>query len=112
MIDSSTKRQFCKARVSGSTDLEAEINLYNEDCLQALKLMPDNYYDLAKSEDFLGVNIQPFIGINSQYNLARNFKLTLGYNFSKAFHLFNNSEEKISYNTHQIKVGFLVSLYR
>ena len=71
-----------------------------------------NYYDLAKSEDFLGVNIQPFIGINSQYNLARNFKLTLGYNFSKAFHLFNNSEEKISYNTHQIKVGFLVSLYR
>jgi len=72
----------------------------------------DNYYDLAKSEDFLGVNIQPFIGINSQYNLARNFKLTLGYNFSKAFHLFNNSEEKISYNTHQIKVGFLVSLYR
>ena len=43
MIDSSTKRQFCKARVSGSTDLEAEINLYNEDCLQALKRMPDNY---------------------------------------------------------------------
>ena len=71
-----------------------------------------DYYDLAKSEDFLGVNIQPFIGINSQYNLARNFKLTLGYNYSKAFHLFNNSEEKISYNTHQIKVGFLVSLYR
>ena len=72
----------------------------------------DNFYDLAKSEDFLGVNLQPFIGINSQYNIARNLKLTLGYNFSKAFHLFNNSEEKISYNTHQIKVGFLVSLYR
>jgi len=71
-----------------------------------------NYYDLEKSEDFLGVNLQPFIGINSQYNIARNLKLTLGYNFSKAFHLFNNSEEKISYNTHQIKVGFLVSLYR
>ena len=55
------------------------------------QLINEDYYDLSKSKDFLGVNIQPFIGINSQYNLARNFKLTLGYNYSKAFHLFNNS---------------------
>jgi hypothetical protein len=72
----------------------------------------NNYYDLTKNEDFLGVNLQPFIGLNSQYNIARNLKLTMGYNFSKTFNLFNKSEEKISFNTHQLQVGFLVSLYR
>ncbi len=57
MIDSSTKRQFCKARVSGSTDLESEINLYNEDCLQALKRIPNNYYDLAICDPPYGINL-------------------------------------------------------
>ena len=72
----------------------------------------NKYYDLAKNEDFSGVNLQPFAGINSQYTIANNLKVTMGYNFSKTFNLFNKSEENISFNTHQIQIGLLMSVYR
>jgi hypothetical protein len=76
------------------------------------QFISNTYYDLAKNEDFLGANLQPFVGINARYTIARNLKLTVGYNFSKTFNLFNKSDEKISFNTHQIQVGFLVPLYK
>ncbi|WP_392349054.1 hypothetical protein [uncultured Polaribacter sp.] len=72
----------------------------------------NKYYDLTKNEDFLGVNLQPFVGINSQYTVAKNLKVTMGYNFSKTFNLFNKSEENISFNTHQLQIGLLMSVYR
>jgi hypothetical protein len=70
------------------------------------------YYDLVGTEDFSGIIVQPFAGINSQYNISRNFKLTMGYNFSKSFSLLNDSSEKISFNTHQLQIGLLMSVYR
>tara|TARA_B100000795_G_scaffold261156_1_gene237670 strand:- start:363 stop:1007 length:645 start_codon:yes stop_codon:yes gene_type:complete len=70
------------------------------------------YYNLLGNEDFVGVIVQPFAGINSQYNVSRNFKLMMGYNFSKSFSLFNNSDEKLSFNNHQFQLGFQISINR
>lgn len=40
-----------------STDLKNEINFYNEDCLQALKKLKDNSYDLAIVDPPYGINL-------------------------------------------------------
>lgn len=69
------------------------------------------YYDLTKNEDFSGINLQPFLGLNYKYDVQKNLNINFGYNFSKTFNLFNSSDEKISFNTHQFQFGLLFYLF-
>jgi opacity protein-like surface antigen len=51
------------------------------------------------------------LGFNYKYDVSKNLNLNFGYNFSKTFNVFNNSDEKISFNTHQFQFGLLFYLF-
>lgn len=67
------------------------------------------YFDLTKEEDFSGILIQPSIGLNTQLTVTRNLKFVLEYHFSKSLNLLNKSDEKLSFNNHQLQLG--IQLY-
>ena len=62
-------------------------------------------YDITKQEEFSGITIQPNIGIDFQYAINHNFKISAGYEFSKAFNVSNASSEKLSFTNNQIHLG-------
>lgn len=63
------------------------------------------FYDLSSQKEFSGFFIQPGLGFQAKYNLSGKGSLSLGYHFSKSFNLSNSTEEKLSFNTHQIQFG-------
>lgn len=96
-----------------NTGIDAFVNLgFNSSVLvNGDQFINNYYYDITKNEDFSGVNLQPFLGFNYKYDVSKNLNLNFGYNFSKTFNLFNNSDEKISFNTHQFQFGLLFYLF-
>jgi len=68
------------------------------------------YYNIKNQEEFSGILLQPILGLNAQYTLTEKIKLSLGYNFSKAFNVSNTSDEKITFNTNQIQFGIYFPL--
>lgn len=46
-----------KPMLYAGAGIKANISIYNEDCLQALKRMPDDYYDLAICDPPYGINL-------------------------------------------------------
>jgi hypothetical protein len=63
------------------------------------------YYDLSSQKEFSGLLILPGFGVQGRYSITRSSYLGLGYQFSKSFNLSNSSDEKLSFNTHQIQFG-------
>ncbi|WP_338409936.1 hypothetical protein [uncultured Flavobacterium sp.] len=63
------------------------------------------YYDLKNQDEFSGIILQPLVGLNMQYTISDKIKLSLGYNFSKSFHISNSTDEKVSFLTNQIQLG-------
>jgi hypothetical protein len=96
-----------------NTGIDAFINLgFNSSVLvNGDQYINNYYYDITKNEDFSGINLQPFLGVNYKYDVSKNLNLNFGYNFSKTFNVFNNSDEKISFNTHQFQFGLLFYLF-
>ena len=68
-------------------------------------------YDISNQEEFKGILLQPNIGINFQYSLDRDIEFTVGYEFSKAFNVSNNSPEKLSFTNNQIHFGLHFQIY-
>ena len=68
-------------------------------------------YDISNQEEFKGILIQPNIGINFQYSLDRDIEFSVGYEFSKAFNVSNNSPEKLSFTNNQIHLGVHFLIY-
>ena len=68
-------------------------------------------YDISNQEEFKGILLQPNIGINFQYSLDRDIEFTVGYEFSKAFNVSNNSPEKLSFTNNQIHLGVHFLIY-
>jgi hypothetical protein len=62
-------------------------------------------YDLIGQNEFSGIFISPFVGLQTRYRLNDLGYLSLGYAFSKSLKPFNNSTEKLSFNTNQILFG-------
>ena len=62
-------------------------------------------YDLTGQNEFSGIFISPFVGVQTRYKLNDLGYLSLGYAVSKSWNSFNNSEEKLSFNTNQILFG-------
>ena len=56
-----------------STDLKNEINFYNEDCLQALKKLKDNSYDLSIVDPPYGINLADWMPTRQSKNTLLNF---------------------------------------
>jgi len=96
-----------------NTGIDAFVNLgFNSSVLvNGDQFINNYYYDITKNEDFSGINLQPFLGFNYKYDVSKNLNLNFGYNFSKTFNVFNNSDEKISFNTHQFQFGLLFYLF-
>jgi hypothetical protein len=93
-------------------DTFINIGLNTATLLRGSQFINNYYYDLTKNEEFSGVLLQPFIGLSAQYVVSRNFSLHIGYNFSKAFSVFNKVAEKTSFNNSQFQFGLQVSLIR
>lgn len=62
-------------------------------------------YDISNQEEFKGILIQPNIGIDFHYNINRGMEISVGYEYSKAFNVSNNSPEKLSFTNNQIHLG-------
>jgi len=103
-----------KACCNFGLDIDTFVNmgLNTATLLSGSQFINNYYYDLTKNEEFSGILLQPFIGLSAQYIISRNFSLNLGYNFSKAFSVFNKAAEKTSFNTSQFQFGLQISLLR
>lgn len=64
------------------------------------------YYDLVHNEEFSGVVLEPSLGFQIKYSIPSFGFLSLGYDFSHSMNVSNRSEEKLSFSTHQIGLGF------
>jgi hypothetical protein len=64
------------------------------------------YYDLVHNEEFSGLIVEPSIGFQVKYFISSFGFLSLGYNYCIGINVSNTSEEKLSFNTHQIGLGF------
>lgn len=63
------------------------------------------YYDLKNQDEFSGIILQPLVGLNMQYTISDKIRLSLGYNFSKSFHVTNATDEKLSFLNNQFQFG-------
>jgi len=61
-------------------------------------------YDLKSEDEFSGLFMTPKIGLQARYNIWQSY-LSLGYSFSKSLNVTNSSDEKLSFNTHQLQFG-------
>ena len=68
-------------------------------------------YDISKNEEFKGILIQPNIGIDFHYSIDRALEISVGYEYSKAFNVSNNSPEKLSFTNNQIHFGLHFPIY-
>ena len=68
-------------------------------------------YDISKNEEFKGILIQPNIGIDFHYSIDRALEISVGYEYSKAFNVSNNSPEKLSFTNNQIHLGLHFPIY-
>ena len=68
-------------------------------------------YDISNQEEFKGILIQPNIGIDFHYSIDRALEISVGYEYSKAFNVSNNSPEKLSFTNNQIHLGLHFPIY-
>jgi hypothetical protein len=64
------------------------------------------YYDLINQREFSGILLEPAIGFKLKYHIPSFGALSIGYSFGKSFNISNTTEEKLSFNTNQIGLGF------
>jgi hypothetical protein len=63
------------------------------------------YLDLSSHKEFSGLMLTPTLGLQASYNVENDIVLSFGYGFSKSYNVTNTTEEKLSFNTHQIQFG-------
>jgi hypothetical protein len=63
------------------------------------------YFDLAKQEEFSGLNITPHVHLAFTAPIKDLGFMSLGYGINKSYFLMNNSEEKLSITTNQFVFG-------
>jgi hypothetical protein len=63
------------------------------------------YFDLAKQEEFSGLNITPHVHLAFTAPIKDLGFISLGYGINKSYFLMNNSEEKLSITTNQFVFG-------
>jgi len=64
------------------------------------------YFDLVHNEEFSGLIVEPSIGFQVKYFISSFGFLSLGYSYCVGINVSNTSEEKLSFSTHQIGLGF------
>ncbi len=62
-------------------------------------------FDLTKEKEFSGIWIQPGAIVTAKYFVSDDWQLSLGYNYSTAINVSNNTEEKLKFNNQQIRFG-------
>lgn len=67
-------------------------------------------FDLTKEKEFSGFWVQPGALITAKYFVSDDWQLSLGYNYSTAINLSNNTEEKLKINNQQIRFGIHFNL--
>jgi hypothetical protein len=88
-----------------SFDVAAKAGLGIATLLYGQQEINGTFYDLSSQKEFSGLLIQPGLGFQTTYNISESGYLSLSYNFSKSFNLSNSTDEKLSFNTHQIQFG-------
>jgi hypothetical protein len=65
----------------------------------------NSYFDLKKNAEFTGLFLQPSLGLQVKYSMFSYGAVSVGYSYSKAFNLLNNTTEKLGFNSHQLQFG-------
>ncbi|MDR6845312.1 OmpA family protein [Flavobacterium granuli] len=68
------------------------------------------YLDLMSQKEFSGLLLSPKAGLQASYNVNKDVFFSLGYYFSKGFNVTNSTDEKLSFNTHQIQLGIHIQM--
>jgi outer membrane protein OmpA-like peptidoglycan-associated protein len=68
------------------------------------------YLDLTSQKEFSGLLLSPKVGLQAAYNVNKEVFFSLGYNFSKGFNVSNSSDEKLTFDTHQIQLGIHIQM--
>ncbi|WP_269240370.1 hypothetical protein [Flavobacterium limnophilum] len=68
------------------------------------------YYDLMNQKEFSGILLEPSAGLAAKYAFSSFGSLSLGYNFCQSINITNNTEEKLSFSTNQIRLGLYFNI--
>ena len=64
-----------------------------------------SYYNLMKQKEFSGLLLEPSIGLAAKYHFSSFGAISLGYNYCHSINITNDSDEKLSFNTNQLKLS-------
>ncbi len=67
--------------------------------------------DLMSQKEFSGLLLSPKLGLQLSYNVDNDIVLSLGYAYTKSMNVTNSTEEKLSFNSQQIKFGVHFNYY-
>jgi hypothetical protein len=89
-----------------SFDFLVNVGFLGQSIIYGKQEIDGAYYDLVSNNEFSGVLLGSSIGCQVKYQIPSFGFLSLGYNFCHSVNVSNNSEEQLSFNTHQIGLGF------
>jgi hypothetical protein len=69
-----------------------------------------SYFNIKNNDEFSGIVLQPLLGASLKYFISDKISLSLGYNYSKAYNLSNNTEEKLIFNNSQFQFGMHIPI--
>ena len=96
---------FTFIKISNSFKVKTKFGFAASTIINGEQFINNTKYDISKNEEFLGIFLQPNISIDFQYTVTQNFKISGGYESSKAFNTSNSSAEKLFFTNNQIHFG-------
>ncbi len=89
----------------GDFDILPKFGLNMGTIISGKQTINGTYYDLTKEKEFSGLLVTPSLGVQVKYNLSASGFISFGYSYCKGFNLSNSTDQKLSFNTHQLQFG-------
>jgi len=96
---------FPKGDSVKNLDVLLNTGLMGESIIYGKQEIDGAYYDLVHEKEFSGLLFETYLGIQVKYQMSTFGFLSLGYNFSQSINISNKKEEKLLFNTNQIRFG-------
>jgi hypothetical protein len=91
---------------SGDLDFTVDAGLIGQSIIFGKQEINGSYYDLVRNKEFSGIVLGSSIGGQVKYAIASFGFISVGYNYCYNVNISNSSQEKLSFSTHQIGLGF------
>lgn len=87
-------------------DLILNAGLLGQTIVYGKQEINGTYYDLVENKEFSGVVIGSSAGCQVKYAIQSFGIISINYNYQHSLNVSNNTPEKVSFNTHQVGLGF------